>query len=442
MAGRPKPRTVSTKQARIATLARQMPDAAIRSLSHHVDLDWMREAHRRTRKDGAVGADGKTASDFAEDLDGNLQSLIDGMKSGTYRAPPVRTTTIPKTGGKTRTLGIPTFEDKVLQRSVVMLLEPLYEQDFYDFSYGFRPGRSARDAVAALRHEIMDLRGGWVLDADVRSFFDTIDHKQLRALVNQRVADGVVKRLIGKWLRAGAVSESGITRSSAGTPQGGVISPLLANIYLHEALDRWWVQDVRPRLRGKGALIRYADDFVMVFSDARDADQTLAELQERFEQFGLNLHPEKTRIVRFQRPPLYGNEPKPQTFDFVGFTMLWERTRKGTWAVKQRTASARFSRALRTLYEWMRQARHLPIEEQAPKLAARLRGHFNYYGLPGNGNALGRFRHEALGLWKKALARRSQRGLTWRAFKRLLRQYPMPQPRVVDPRRQLRLANV
>ena len=260
MTGRPTPRTISTKQARIAGLAKQMPGTALRSLSHHMDLEWMREAYRRTRKDGAPGVDGSSAADFAADLTVNLQDLLDRAKSGTYRAPPVRRVEIPKGGGKTRPIGIPTFGDKVLQRAVVMQLEPVYEEDFYDFSHGFRPRRSAQGAYTALRDALWDMRGGWVLDADVSNFFDTLDRRQLQILLRQRVVDGVVVRLVGKWLNAGVMSEGRLERPTAGTPQGGVISPLLANIYLHEVLDRWWEEEVLPRIKGRAILIRYADD--------------------------------------------------------------------------------------------------------------------------------------------------------------------------------------
>ena len=443
MAGRLMPNTVSTKQARIATLARQMTGTAMRSLSHHLDSEWLREAWRRTRKDGAVGVDGATAEEFATDLDVNLRWLLDRAKSGAYRAPPVRRVEIPKDNGKVRPIGIPTFEDKVLQRAVVMLLEPLYEQDFYDFSYGFRPGRSAHDAYAALRQGLWEMGGGWVLDADVTSFFDMLDREQLRELLRQRVVDGVVVRLIGKWLNAGVMSEGVVTRPTTGTPQGGVISPLLANIYLHEALDRWWVEDAMPRLRGRAFMIRYADDFVMVFSDRQDAERVHRVLPQRLGRFGLTLHPEKTRLLPFLRPRRGGAGVSPETFDFVGFTLFWGRSRWGSPALKVKTANSRFTRALKALKVWMVGARHLPIAIQAEALARKLRGHYQYYGVPGNSQSIASLRYEALLRWKRALDRRSQRYFTWKAFEAILRKHPLPPARLPPWRhRQLRLANV
>ena len=230
------------------------------SLAHHMDLDWLKEAHRRTKKDSAPGVDGQTAQEYEENLEENLQSLLDRAKTGTYRAPPVRRVHIPKGDGQTRPIGVPTYEDKVLQRAVVMLLEPVYEQDFYDCSYGFRPRRSAHDAVEDLSEGLYEMHGGWVLDVDIRSFFDSLDRAKLKDLLRKRVVDGVVTRLVGKWLRAGVLEGGVLQHVEAGTPQGGVISPLLANIYLHEVLDTWWARDVLPRMHGKAFMVRYADD--------------------------------------------------------------------------------------------------------------------------------------------------------------------------------------
>ena len=280
MAGTAGSGTISTKQARIAELARIHQDAQT-TLAHNMDLDWMREAFARTRKDGAVGVDGVTADAYSADLDANLLALLDRIKSGTYRAPPVRRAHIPKgDGSETRPIGIPTFEDKVAQRAIVMLLEPIYEADFCPFSYGFRPGRSAHQALDALMKGVREFGGGWVLDVDVSKFFDTLDHEQLRELLRKRVGDGVVVQMVGKWLNAGVLEGGVVHQTDRGTPQGGVISPLLANIYLHEVLDGWWVKEVLPHLRGRAFLVRYADDFVVVFEDRDDARRVQAVLPQ------------------------------------------------------------------------------------------------------------------------------------------------------------------
>jgi group II intron reverse transcriptase/maturase len=438
--------TISTKQARIAQLAKQMPETAIRSLSHHMDQAWLHEAHQRTRKDGATGIDGVTAEEYATNLEENLQQLENRAKSGLYRAPPVRRVHIPKGGGtETRPIGIPTFEDKVLQRAVGMLLEPVYEQDFYDFSYGFRPGRSAHDALEAINQGMTQMGGGWVLDVDIRSFFDTLDHEKLRDLFRQRVTDGVVVRLVGKWLRAGVLDGGVVTHLDRGTPQGGVISPLLANIYLHEVLDKWWVKEVKPRLRGRAFLVRYADDFVIVFSEESDALRVKEVLPQRFARFGLTAHPEKTRLVRFQHSSRNDHGPKSESFDFLGFTHIWGRSRHGTSVLKRKTAKDRFSRALRKINQWMRKARHVPLSKQAKTLGQKLRGHFEYYGIRGNSASINRFHYEVRRRWRKWLSRRSQRAaMSWDAFNRLLLRYPLPPARLPSRhlRQQLRLANL
>jgi len=253
--------TVSTKQQRIAVLAQRSPEFALFSLAHYIDLPWLEEAYRRTRKGGSAGIDDVTGKQYAENLHENLQNLLKRLKSGTYKAPPVKRKHIPKgTSGETRPIGIPTFEDKIVQRAVVMLLEPIYEHDFYEGSYGFRPKRSAHQALAEVRKATMEVAGGWVLEVDIRKFFDTLDHKHLQEFVQRRVRDGVIRRLIGKWLNAGVMEGDDLSFSETGSPQGGVISPLLANIYLHYVLDEWFEQTVKPLMRGKCRLIRFADD--------------------------------------------------------------------------------------------------------------------------------------------------------------------------------------
>ncbi len=404
--GLPMPETVSTKLRRIAELARGAPDMAIRSLSHHIDEDFLREAYARTRKDGATGVDGQTAADYEQNLTANVRSLLDRFKSGTYRAPPVKRVHIPKgDGSKTRPIGIPTFEDKVLQRAVVMVLSSVYEQDFHDCSFGFRPNRSAHQALEFLWHGLTKMRGGWVLDVDIKGFFDNLDHGHLRTILDQRVRDGVLRRTIDKWLKAGVLEDGSLTYPETGTPQGGVVSPLLANVYLHEVLDKWFARDVKPRLRGRSFLVRYADDFVIAFSEEADARRVLDVLPKRFAKYGLTLHPEKTRLVPFERPDRSEGDDdfRPGTFDFLGFTHHWGVTQKGKPIVQRRTSTARFTRAIKRIYEWCRDHRHMRVADQAKVLGQKLVGHCAYYGITGNSYALRRFARELrLGLVQMA----------------------------------------
>jgi len=426
---------VSTRQQRIAELAKQSPPMALTSLNHHLDLVWLREAYRRTRKDGAVGVDGRTAAEYEEHLEENLRSLLERAKSGTYRAPPVRRVYIPKgTGGDTRPIGIPTLEDKVLQRAIVMLLEPIYEQDFHAGSYGFRPGRSAHQALESLWTQTMQSGGGWILEVDIRKFFDTLDHGHLRSLLQQRVRDGVLLRLIGKWLNAGVMEDGTVSYPESGSPQGGVISPLLANVYLHYVLDEWFARDVQPRLKGRAFLVRYADDFVMGLTQEEDARRVLDVLPKRFGKYGLTVHPDKTRLVPFRRPPHAAPPGQPQvqppgTFDLLGFTHYWARSRQGNWVVKRKTAQSRLTRAVRTLAQWCRIHRHRPIAEQHPTLCQKLRGHFAYYGITGNSIALARFRQAVQRLWWHWLGRRrSGNRPTWAQFLRFEQRWALPPP--------------
>jgi RNA-directed DNA polymerase len=444
MAETPSSITVSTKLERIARLAKDRPDVALTTLAHHIDMDWLHEAYRRTRKDGAPGVDGQDARQYAEQLEANLRSLLDRAKNGSYRAPPVRRVHIPKgDGSQTRPIGIPTFEDKVLQRAVTMLLGAVYEQSFHDFSYGFRPGRSAHQALEALRNATMEMHGGWIVEVDIRKFFDTLDHARLREILHQRVRDGVLLRLIGKWLNAGVLEGTSLEYPDEGTPQGGVISPLLANIYLHEVLDEWFVRDVRPRLNGRAALVRYADDFVLIFEQKEDATRILDVLPKRFGKYGLELHPDKTRMVEFVRRSRdvdNDDDDGPGTFDLLGFTHYWAKSIKGNNVVKRKTAKDRFRRALRGIYEWCRIHRHDPVAAQHATLKKKLEGHYRYYGLPTNSPALGTFCYRVKLAWWKWLSRRSQRArLTKEAMTRLLTRYPLPLPRIGNAQLPLRL---
>jgi RNA-directed DNA polymerase len=438
--GIPSPDTVSPKLERIAELAKEAPEMAFTSLAHHIDIEWLREAYRRTRKDGARGVDGESADEYAAKLEDNLRSLLDRAKSGTYRAPPVKRVHIPKgDGSQTRPIGIPTFEDKVLQRTAAMALEAVYEQDFLDCSYGFRPGRSAHQALDALQHELVCRAGGWVLEVDIQKFFDTLDHAHLREILRRRVRDGVLLRLIGKWLNAGVLEGRELSYPDAGTPQGGVISPLLANVYLHEVLDVWFEHEVKPRLGGRATLVRYADDFVIVFSREDDARRVMDVLPKRFGKYGLTLHPTKTKLTEFRRPDRRGPdegtaERRPRTFDLLGFTHRWDVSRRGKWVVKRQTARDRFGRALKRVADWCRRNRHLAVKQQWHSLSQKLRGHFGYYGITGNSDALHRFRDHVQRVWRKWLDRRSNRArMPWDRMALLQKRYPLPPARLIRP---------
>jgi RNA-directed DNA polymerase len=429
--------TVCTKLKRIAELAQRAPSMVLTTLAHHIDLDWMREAYRRTRKDAALGVDQQTAEQYAVNLEGNLRLLLERAKAGTYRAPPVRRVYLPKGNGETRPIGIPTFEDKILQRAVAMVLEAVYEQDFLDCSFGFRPRRSAHGALETLWDKAMTMRGGWIVEVDIRKFFDTMDHRHLMDVLRRRVRDGVLLRLISKWLHAGVQENGSISYPEAGSPQGGVISPILSNIYLHEVLDVWFEREVKPRLRGKAHMLRYADDVVMLFGVEEDARRVMAVLPKRFGKYGLSLHPEKTRLVTFRRPS--NSPPKmgavvtpPGTFDLLGFTHHWSKSHRGKWAIQRRTAKDRLSRALKRVAAWCMQHRHDKLSNQQRALAQKLRGHYAYYGITGNSDGLVRFYRGVIKTWRKWLDRRSQRArMTFERMGRLLERYPLPRSHVV-----------
>lgn len=415
-------------------MARRHPDRAFASLHHVLDLEWMLEAYRTTRKDGAAGIDGATAADYAERLEDNLLDLLDRIKSGRYQAPPVRRSYIPKADGSHRPLGIPTFEDKVAQRAIVMLLEAIYEQDFLSCSYGFRPQRSAHDALHDLRTAFMTQGLRWVLDIDIKRYFDTIPHSQLRSLLDRRVTDGVVRKMIDKWLKARVLEGSSLTHATEGTPQGGVISPLLANIYLHYVLDEWVATVVETRLKGRYILVRYADDVVMAFEDHLDAKRVFRVLGRRLNRFGLTLHPDKSRFIdfRFRRPD--GPHPATDgtTFDFLGFTHVWGKSRNGKNVVRQVTAKGRFARALAAVSEWCQRNRHRSIRDQHAHLSAMLRGHYGYYGITGNGRRLRWYLHQVERVWKKWLSRRGRHGnFRWDRLRELLSRHPLPPARIV-----------
>ena len=438
-------KSVLTVQQRIAELAQRLPELAFTSLAYHIDFQWLEEAYHRTRKDGVAGIDDVTGKEYAENLHENLQNLLVRLQSGTYKAPPVKRKHIPKdTKGETRPIGIPTFEDKIAQRAVVMLLEPIYEHDFYDSSFGFRPKRSAHQALEEVWQATMGVSGGYVLEVDIQKFFDTLDHQHLREFVLRRVRDGVLRRLIGKWLKAGVMEGETVSFSDSGTPQGGVISPLLANIYLHYVLDEWFEKQVKPLMRGKCRLIRYADDFVIIFQLKYDAERVLAAISKRFEKYGLMVHPDKTKLIDFRSPNhsersregqlnnCKRDKKRPETFELLGFTHYWGKTRNGKWAVQRKTMKSRLARSLRKIEQWCRRNRHKPIREQWKGLCTKVQGHYAYYGITGNACALGDFYRQVCRIWGRWLLRRNHRRQTiWTMIQHILSRFPLPTPKVV-----------
>jgi group II intron reverse transcriptase/maturase len=428
--------SVSTKLQRIAQLAKEHPERSFTAISHVIDIELLKEAYQRTRKNAAVGVDEQTAQQYTQNLESNLASLLQRFKDGSYRAPPVRRVYIPKgEGDAVRAIGIPTFEDKVLQQAVSMVVQAIYEQDFEDCSYGFRPKRSAHQALETLWNNLMEMHGGWVVEVDLKDYFGSLEHKQLRGFLDRRVKDGVIRRVIDKWLKAGVMEQGYIRYSDAGTPQGGVISPVLSNVYLHEVLDSWFERQVKPELTGHGALIRYADDFVMIFEHRSDAERVMQVLPKRCGKYGLTIHPDKTRLVCFKRPALVRNDANrkgPGSFNFLGFTHYWCRTRKGKWAVRKKTSSKRLTRAIAKVQAFCRRNRHEPIREQQQALNRKLQGHYNYYGITWNYQALSELYYNVKACWRKWLNRRgARRPMNWERFEQLLRHYPLLKPRIV-----------
>jgi RNA-directed DNA polymerase len=424
---------VSTKLQWIAEQARRYPKKVFTSLAHWIDEGFLREAYMRTRKDGAPGVDGETGKEYAKNLDENLANLHERLRSCKYTAPPVKRGWIEKEDGSKRPLGIPVFEDKIVQRAVSMILSAIYEQDFYDFSYGFREGRSPHKALRDLREQCYKQRINWIVDADVSGYFDNIDHALLLEMIKQRVNDGGLIRLIGKWLNAGVLEGDELYHPEKGTPQGGVISPLLANIFLHHILDEWYVKQIKPRLKGGSFLIRFADDFVIGCELEEDARRLMAVLPKRFARFNLTIHPKKTVLIEFR--PVEQNRKDSQgklTFDFLGFTHYWSISRKGNWVIKRKTSNKRLRRAMKTLWRWCRYNRHIKLREQHQILCSKLRGHFQYYGIRCNYRMLEVIYEHVRRAWRRWLGRRTRGGyISWEKFDRMLLSYPLPKPRII-----------
>ncbi|MCB2170991.1 MAG: group II intron reverse transcriptase/maturase [Deltaproteobacteria bacterium] len=422
--------TVSTQLQQIAEQAIQYPEMVFTTLAHLLDEPFLREAHRRINKKSASGIDKVTAKMYAETLEDNLRDLHERLKSGRYKAPPFERVWIDKEPGKQRPIGIPTFEDKIVQRAVEMLLSAIYEQTFYSFSHGFRRGHSQHKALHELRESCREHNINWIISADITGLFDNIDHGLLQDIIRQKVNDGRLMSLIGKWLHAGVMEGGKVEYSEKGTPQGGVISPVLSNIFLHEVLDDWYAKEVRSRMRGGGCIIRWADDFILGFELEADAKRVMEVLPKRFDRFGLELHPEKTKLIPFSKPsPKRNGQKKPGTFDFLGFTFYWGRTLQGYYVIKKKTARKRLNRFLRMLWNWCKGNRHDPIAVQYRILCSKLRGFYQYYGVRGNYKALEVAFEFCEKSWRRWLSRRSQKGTV--LFEDLRKCFPLPLPRIV-----------
>jgi len=423
---------VSPKLLEVRERAKRDPQMRFFSLAHIIDEEALKRSFGRIRKDAAVGVDGVTKEQYGQDLDRRVADLHGRMKTMRYRHQPLRRVHIPKGKDKTRPIGISSVEDKIVQGAVREVLEAVYEPIFHERSYGFRPGRSAHDAMRFLNRVLDAGEVNWVLEADIVSFFDSIDRKKLSEMLQERVADSSMLRLIGKCLHVGILDGEQYSEPHEGTAQGSILSPLLGNVYLHHVLDQWFERDVLPRMKGKAYLVRYADDFAIGFERQDDAKRVMDVLGQRFERYGLSLHPDKTRLLPFGRPDRDDPDSKgPATFDLLGFTVYWRRTQTGRWRPALKTRTARLRRAITAAADWCRRHRHESVKEQHAGLTRRIVGHFNYFGVNGNLRSLTLLIREVERAWHKWLGRRGQRQpLTWKRFKDLLRVNPLPRPMI------------
>lgn len=428
----PRQNNFQTKFTMLTARANKIRNEPLRTLSHLIDLEWLKESWRKLRKGAAVGIDAISAKDYAENLDANLTNVHTRLKTRTYYPSPVRRVYIPKADGKQRPLGLPTVEDKVVQNAVATILTAIYEQDFLPMSYGFRPDRNAHQALEDVKRDIARGKISWVLDVDIQTFFDSIDHEWLLKFIKHRIADKTVISLIDKWLKAGAMQDGKLIKSSSGSPQGGVISPILANIYLHYVIDLWVEKVVKKHLSGEIYAYRYADDLLFCFRFRKDAIRFQAVLKKRLEKFKLKLNTEKTKLCRFgkfaERDRKIRKEHR-STFNFLGFTFFNRISLNGKYTVGTRTQSKRLSGAMNRVTSWCKKNRHQPVAWQANYLNAMLRGHYNYYGVTGNFLSVEAFYRHCIKMWKRYLSKRSQRALLrWDKFMAILKDNPLVEP--------------
>ena len=418
---------------RVMERARRNPRERLFSLAHLIDVDALRRAYSRIRKDAAVGVDGVTKEKYGQNLEENLRELHVRMKAMRYRHQPIRRVHIPKDKNRTRPIGISAIEDKVVQGALTEILSAIYEQDFLDCSHGFRPGRKAHDALRALNRSVKDGGVNVILEADIKSFFDTIVRPRLLEMLQKRIADKSFMRLVAKCLHAGVLDKERFYRPEEGTVQGSILSPMLGNIYLHNVLDKWFEEEVKPRLSGTSVLIRYCDDFIIGFEHTADAERVIEVLGKRLEKYGLSLHPEKTRLIQFRRPSSdQGSGKGPGSFEFLGFTVYWRRNSGSRgWHMSWKTRKARLGKAIKAIQVQCRRQRHWPVKEQHVALKRRIQGHFNYFGVNDNVESLKKVLDAVERSWFKWLNRRSQRSrMKWERFLALLEDFPLPKPRI------------
>jgi RNA-directed DNA polymerase len=429
---------------RVRRAARRDKEARFTALLHHVDPDRLKAAYRAINPDAATGVDGVTWQAYGQDLEANLRDLLDRVHGGSYRASPSRRAYIPKPDGRQRPLGISVLEDKIVQRAVVEVLNAIYEQDFLGFSYGFRPGRGAHDAMDALVVGIERRKVNFIVDADIRAFFDTVDQQWLIRFVEHRIGDRRIIRLIRKWLKAGVLEEGAVRVSEQGTAQGAVISPLLANIYLHYALDLWAERYRRREVTGDMIIVRYADDFIVGFEHEGEARRFLEALRERLKEFALSLHPEKTRLIEFGRDAEDNRRRrglgKPETFHFLGFTFICGRSRQGKFQIRRKSRRDRMRAKLQAVKQELQRRMHQALREQGRWLRQVVTGYFNYHAVPTNSRALSAFRFFVTELWRRTLRRRCQiDGTTWRQIARIAQAW-LPKPQILHRWPQARFA--
>lgn len=441
------PESLSTKLNRLSEVAKTDPTKQFQNIAHLISKEMLTWSLQQLRKNASAGIDGVTARDYEKNLQANIANLYERMLADKYRAQPLRRVYIEKEDGKKRPLSIPALEDKIIQRAAAELLNRIYENDFLSCSYGYRPGRSAHDALDDIGYDITFGKAAYLLDADISDYFGSIVRNELMKMLQKRVADKNLLRLIGKWLNVGVIEDGKLLLAENGTYQGSIISPILANVYLHEVLDLWFENEVKPRLKGKAKLYRYADDLVATFQYKEDADRFMQALPKRFEKFGLRLHPEKTKLIEFGRTAWWKSKKsgvKPQTFNFLGFTHYCGTTRKGKFSVMVKTMSKRLIRGLKRVRVICKDRRHRSLPEQYDHLRSILMGHYNYYGRISNFRSIAKFHDEIQYIWRKWLGRRSNNDhMNWNKMEKILKKYSLPKPRITQgsfsARRQLLL---